>query len=134
MTTVSYNNPQPNMYNIINEMYSIRSSIRSIYMNANSSDIYNLEEYISRFIKSTFNNKNISININIKEFYCTIEFAEEYDITISERLLMMVSIESLLKEFISKHTSNKEIIDYITSDKKPILDFFTVGKSFKLIF
>ncbi len=126
-------NTNINVNTIIKTMYDSRILLRNIYMYSSSTDIYNLKDNIEKSIRKSLKDDCIDTNINILSFEIIITLKENCNISNKKKYNTIEAICDLLRSYVENHTTNSDMLLYISNLDNPIVDIFTVGDSIKLI-
>ena len=135
---------------IINDLYSIRSTVRKIYNNCNVNDTLN---NISNYLNNTYKDSIKNIDINIDAFSITIEFSHYANCNTKSDIIDYV--KSSLKDFILNNINylnsddldnkksnsdnqkdqidRKTIIDFINQNQTLLCDTYSIGNSLNFI-
>ncbi len=126
------NNVAGSVNEIVKNMYDSRLFLRDIYMQSSSFDIYNLKDDIEKCIKRILKDEYIDINIDILSFEINIVLKDEATLSKKKKNLIKC-IYDIIRLYAQNHTSNSNILIYLSNLNNPIFDIYTVGDSIKFI-
>ena len=127
------NTTPDNIDTIVKTMYDARLLLRNIYQQSSINDIYVLKDNIEKCIKRILKDDYISIDINILLFEIDIVLKEDSIVSNKKKSSLIENICNIIRSFTQCHTSNTDILLYISNLDNPIFDVFTIGNSIKLI-
>lgn len=119
----------------VDELYNCRSLIRGMYLNLTSKEVYEVTENLFNNISNLLKPKypDTTINLSISNFSINIVFTDIKSVPEKKINEVVNTIDTILRNFVSKININQSITNYISNPANPIFDQFIVGNSINII-
>ena len=125
---------------MLDEMYNMRSNIRAFYLSLTAADELDIHQKLNTLVASKLKGiasklKGIAytLNINLKEFYLSVDFDDITVISQAKKRSLVEGILNELRTFIDSKCTNVYVQLYLKNEGNPIADQYTVGNSIKFL-